>query len=360
MVVRLCLPSPCLCAHPSGQPFLVQFADWSLRGMAQVIMVNNPISGALILAALIVESPWQAFLGTLGLLVSTFTAVIIGMDRLPSAEVSNGVHGFNGVLVSLLIGVFSSAGDWYWWLLFPVCMAAATCTFVSSGLASLLHGWDLPVSAFPFNTVIILYLSCTGSANPYFPHRVPVAPEASEPGNSTQLNTGELLQGVLLGIGQIYACAELWPSAMILVAVFIFSPLLCTHALLGSGAGTLAGLSVASPHTLLYTGLSGFNGALGCMAIGGLFFTLNWKTHLLSIASGETPPKRAQQLWALSAANVGLPACSWAATLTASLALLLSGHNLSAYRIPTSRVATPERNRRTQTHRPGPGTESTV
>ncbi|KPP58818.1 urea transporter UT-C-like, partial [Scleropages formosus] len=264
------------------------------------------------------------------------------------AEVSNGVHGFNGVLVSLLIGVFSSAGDWYWWLLFPVCMAAATCTFVSSGLASLLHGWDLPVSAFPFNTVIILYLSCTGSANPYFPHRVPVAPEASEPGNSTQLNTGE-----------IYACAELWPSAMILVAVFIFSPLLCTHALLGSGAGTLAGLSVASPHTLLYTGLSGFNGALGCMAIGGLFFTLNWKTHLLSIASGFLSSYSNIALSNLLG-QVGLPACSWAATLTASLALLLSGHNLSAYRIPTSRVATPERNRRTQTHRPGPGTESTV
>lgn len=43
-----------------------------------------------------------------------------------SAEVSGGLHGFNGMLVSLLMGVFSSAGDWYWWLLLPVCLGSAT------------------------------------------------------------------------------------------------------------------------------------------------------------------------------------------------------------------------------------------
>lgn len=41
-------------------------------------------------------------------------------------EVSKGNHGFNGMLVSLLIGVFSSAGDWYWWLLLPSCLGSAT------------------------------------------------------------------------------------------------------------------------------------------------------------------------------------------------------------------------------------------
>lgn len=42
------------------------------------------------------------------------------------AEVSRGEHGYNGMLVALLIGVFSSAGDWYWWLLLPACLAGAT------------------------------------------------------------------------------------------------------------------------------------------------------------------------------------------------------------------------------------------
>ncbi len=42
-----------------------------------------------------------------------------------SEEVSSGLHGFNGMLVALLMGVFSSAGDWYWWLLLPACLGGA-------------------------------------------------------------------------------------------------------------------------------------------------------------------------------------------------------------------------------------------
>ena len=49
-----------------------------------------------------------------------------------------------------------------------------------------------------------------------------------------------------------------------------------------------AGLSMAVRHDCLYTGLSGFNGALGCMAVGGLCFTLSWRTHLLAVANGDT------------------------------------------------------------------------
>lgn len=48
------------------------------------------------------------------------------------------------------------------------------------------------------------------------------------------------------------------------------------------------GLSVAVHHDFLYTGLSGFNGALGCMEIGGLNFTFNGKTLLYAVVNGDT------------------------------------------------------------------------
>ncbi|XP_052359331.1 urea transporter 2-like, partial [Oncorhynchus keta] len=103
--------------YMEDKAFIFQLFEWSMRGVARVILANNPLSGVLILGALVWASPWQALLGTLGLLTSTLTAVIIGQD---SEEVSGGLHGFNGMLVSLLMGVCSSAGDWYWWLLLPV------------------------------------------------------------------------------------------------------------------------------------------------------------------------------------------------------------------------------------------------
>ncbi|KAM6959811.1 urea transporter 2 [Tautogolabrus adspersus] len=322
----------------------LQLVVWSLRGVSRVTLANNPLSGALILAALFLASPWQGLLGTLGVLASTLTAVIIGQD---SAEISGGLHGFNGMLVSLLMGVFSSAGDWYWWLLLPACLGSATCVFLYSGFSSVLDRWDLPVSVFPFNTIIVLYLLCTGPNNPYFPHHPAPAPGVLDP-NGTQLVAVEVMRGIPLGVGQIYACAAVGPSLLILVAILLYSPLLAFHALLGSTAGTLAGLSMAVCHDSLYSGLSGFNGALVCMAVGGLFFTFSWRTHLFAIASAFLSAYADIALGNLLG-SVGLPACSWAATLTATLMLLLTG-SLAAYRIPTGQVMAPEHNLLSKKH----------
>ncbi|KAJ8268776.1 hypothetical protein COCON_G00113830 [Conger conger] len=287
------------------KPYLLQLVVWCLRGVARVILANNPASGALILGALLMTSPWITLLGVLGLLTSTLTAIIIGQE---SKEVVGGLHGFNGMLVALLMGTFSSAGDWYWWLLLPACLAGATCTFLFSGLGPVLDRWDLPVSVFPFNTAILLYLCCTGPTNPYFPHH-----PSTPPGR----------------------CSTATPRSTHCSGVPLL-PLLCAHALLGSAAGTLAGLSVAVRSSCLYSGLSGFNGALGCMAVGGLFFTISWRTHLFSIACAFLSAYADIALSNLLG-MMGVPACSWAATLTTTLMLLLTAQNLSAYRIPLGR-----------------------
>ncbi|KAM8899128.1 urea transporter 1 isoform 2-T4 [Spinachia spinachia] len=320
--------------------FVLQLVVWGLRGVARVILANNPLSGALILAALFWASPWQGLLGTLGVLASTLTAVIIGQD---SAEVQAGLHGFNGMLVSLLMGVFSSAGPWYWWLLLPVCFGSAICVFLFGGLSSVLDRWDLPVSVFPFNITIVLYLLCTGPDNPYFPHH-PASPLGPTNHNGTELIAVEVARGILLGVGQIFACGALWPSLLILGAVLLYSPLQAAHALLGSAVGTMTGLSMAVRHESLYSGMSGFNGSLGCMAVGGLFFTFSWRTHLFAIASAFLSAYADIALSNLLR-TVGLPACSWAATLTVTLMLLLTG-SLATYRIPMGQVMAPEHNLR--------------
>ncbi|XP_077445337.1 urea transporter 1 [Stigmatopora argus] len=322
--------------------FALQLVVWALRGVTRVILANNPLSGSLMLAAIYWASPWQGLLGTLGLLTSTLVAVILGQD---SGEVWGGLHGFNGMLVSLLMGVFNSAGDWYWWLLLPVCLASATSVFFFSGLSPVLDRWDLPVAVFPFNMVIIIYFLCTGPDNPYFPHHLAVPPSWVPP-NVTALSATQVLQGIPLGVGQIFACSSLGPSLLILAGLCLYSPLQAFHALIGSAIGTLAGLSMAVRHECLYTGLSGFNGALGCMAVGGLFFMFNWKTHLLAIATAFLSAYVDIALSNLLGA-MGLPACSWGATLTVTLLMLLRG-DVATYRIPLGQVRAPEQNLRSR------------
>lgn len=61
-------------------------------------------------------------------------------------------------------------------------------TFVYSGLATVLERLNLPVSVFPFNTVLLLYLACTGTDNFFYPS-YPVLPLGSPQGiNYTELS----------------------------------------------------------------------------------------------------------------------------------------------------------------------------
>uniref|UniRef100_E7EPU1 Solute carrier family 14 member 2 n=1 Tax=Homo sapiens TaxID=9606 RepID=E7EPU1_HUMAN len=99
----------------------LQFIDWVLRGTAQVMFINNPLSGLIIFIGLLIQNPWWTITGGLGTVVSTLTALALGQDR---SAIASGLHGYNGMLVGLLMAVFSEKLDYYWWLLFPVTFTA--------------------------------------------------------------------------------------------------------------------------------------------------------------------------------------------------------------------------------------------
>lgn len=65
----------------AGQIVVIQLLDWVFRGVAQVMFVNNPLSGLLITAGLFLQSPWWAVNGLLGTLVSTMSAILLGQKR---------------------------------------------------------------------------------------------------------------------------------------------------------------------------------------------------------------------------------------------------------------------------------------
>ncbi|KAK7939126.1 hypothetical protein WMY93_002452 [Mugilogobius chulae] len=250
--------------------WVVQLLVWNLRGVARVILANNPLSGALILAALCWASPWSCVLGSVGLLCSTLTAVVTGQDR---SEVRGGLHGFNGMLVSLLMGVFSSAGDWYWPLLVPAVLCSATCVLLFSALAPLLDRWDLPVAVFPLTSPSSCSCCAPGPSTPTSPTLGRPAGSSGRERHTAGRAAGS--SGHSCGRGADLCLCRSGTVSAHPGAVLLYSPLLAVHALLGSAVGTVAGLSMDVRSSSLYSGLSGFNGALGCMAVGGLFFTFS-------------------------------------------------------------------------------------
>jgi hypothetical protein len=58
----------------ANQP-LLDFINATLRGISQVIFVNNPLSGLLILAAMFIQSPWLGGMSLVGTAAATLMAI---------------------------------------------------------------------------------------------------------------------------------------------------------------------------------------------------------------------------------------------------------------------------------------------
>uniref|UniRef100_A0A8C5LQV3 Urea transporter n=1 Tax=Leptobrachium leishanense TaxID=445787 RepID=A0A8C5LQV3_9ANUR len=323
------------------KPLPLQFIDWVLRGTSQVMFVNNSLSGILIIVGLFLQNPWWAIAGCLGTAVSTLTALLLSQDR---SAIAAGLHGYNGILVGLLMAVFSDKGDWYWWLLLPVTVMSMTCPVLSSALASIFSKWDLPVFTLPFNIAVCLHIAATGHYNIFFP-TVLIQPIDSVPNVTwTDVDIPALLKAVPVGVGQVYGCDYAWTGGIFLLALFISSPIICIHAAIGSTMGILAGLSIAAPFEKINFGLWGYNSVLACIAVGGMFYAMTWQSHLLAAACALFCAYLGAALGNMMSV-VGLPACTWPFCLSALTFLLMTTNNPAIYKLPLSKVTYPEANR---------------
>uniref|UniRef100_A0A8C3WSV0 Urea transporter n=1 Tax=Catagonus wagneri TaxID=51154 RepID=A0A8C3WSV0_9CETA len=296
------------------KPQVLQFVDWVLRGISQVVFVSNPISGILILVGLLVQNPWWALNGCVGTVVSTLTALL-----LTAALYHLGQGGTTCFLACKL-------GDWISWSLGPVSITLILffCLFALSRATSTTYGGS--------------------QARGLTGHCVFGCPRGFSPGvlmTAFAKSFLQLLKSLPVGVGQIYGCDNLWTGAIFLGAILLSSPLMCLHAAIGSLLGIAAGLSLSAPFEDIYVGLWGYNSSLACIAIGGMFLALTWQTHLLALACGEYPV--ACGLFLLL--QVGLPSCTWPFCLATLLFLLVTTKNPNIYRMPLSKITYSEENR---------------
>ncbi|NXD05617.1 UT2 protein, partial [Certhia familiaris] len=325
----------------SNKPLMIQLLDWVLRGISQVMFVNNPLSGLVILVGLLLQNPWWTLTGCVGTVVSTLTALILGQDR---SAIAAGLYGYNGVLVGLLMAVFSADGDYNWWLLLPVALVSMTCPIFTSALSAIFSKWDLPVLTLPFNLALTLYLAASGPHNLFFPTTV-IRPATAKPNITwADAEITMLLRSIPVGVGQVYGCDNPWTGGIFLIGLFISSPLICAHTVIGSAVGMLAGLSLATPFNQIYLGLWGYNSSLSCAAIGGMFLALTWQSHLLAMACALFSAYLGAAV-AHMLSVFGVPSGTWPFCLSALTFLLMTTNHSAICKLPLSKVTYPEANR---------------
>ncbi len=70
--------------------------------------MNNTITGVFITIGIFIASPYYGLCMILGTSVSTITSLALNMNK---SAFHNGLHGYNGALVGIGIGVFHFGGD---------------------------------------------------------------------------------------------------------------------------------------------------------------------------------------------------------------------------------------------------------
>lgn len=264
---------------------LIRFPEWVLRGVGQVVFQNNPVTGFVILAAILFNSWIYCVTCLLGAAVSTVTALVLRADR---ALVASGLFGFNGALVGLALVAFTSADfrtgavPSAHMVAYIVCAAAMT-SVVYSALGVLLRPYRVAALTMPFVLVGWLFLfAVLEFANiEGGPLAKPVSPEEYEAVTRYVLPTWYM--GIGNAIGQIFFQDNWITGYLIILAIAVNSRISAAMALLGAVLAAGVAALFGGAEGALRDGLFGYNAALTAIALGGFFLALTWSSFLYTL-----------------------------------------------------------------------------
>lgn len=269
---------PRLDRHWAKQPTL-DFINYSLRGVGQVVFINNPLSGLLILLALFISSPWIGLMSLVAVVSSTVTAIALKLDR---DTIRSGIYGYNGVLVGAALATFglSGNGGWNWWWGIAVIIFSALTTVIMKTFGNWWFStFKCPPLTLPFNIATLLFLGLVM----LFPQSLFQLGETAIAETPTvPIEVTRLLASLPIGFGQVFLAHKLIAGSLILLAVAICTPFGAVVGLVGAALGVVAGLIFTIAPEDLYAGLWGYNSILSAMAIGGIFYAPNLRSLFLS------------------------------------------------------------------------------
>ncbi|MBD5558172.1 MAG: urea transporter [Desulfovibrio sp.] len=147
--------SPALIIHIGGE------LDWSiqsfviywLKGISQVFLINNAVTGLIFLVGLGVCSLWAAVYAAVGSAVALAVAIAFAADP---ADVTAGLFGFSPVLTAIALGCTFYKVNWRS-ALWAITGVIAT-VFIQAGMDAFMAPWGLPTLTGPFCVATWLFL----------------------------------------------------------------------------------------------------------------------------------------------------------------------------------------------------------
>jgi len=254
------------------------FIDWVLRGIGQVVFQNNPISGAVVLAAIFYNSWIYGTVCLLGTIVGTATAIWLKADK---GMIKDGLFGFNGALMGIALVAYTSANfrtgnvpNAHLWLYIVLC-AVFTAVLVPA-FGAMLGPHKVPGLTMPFVLATWFFL---GALLQFTTIDVSNALKPTSPSDFTgprpDYTWVTWFHGITMGIAEIFFQDNWVTGVIILIGIAINTRIGALMALMGSTLAVGTAVFYGAHDEAIRDGLFGYNAALTAMALGGLFLVLN-------------------------------------------------------------------------------------
>ena len=260
-----------------------------LRGAAQVMFQCNAWCGVLFIAGIFWGAyssglPAVAWGALLGLMVSTATGFILDLQ---DEEGSEGLWGFNGVLVGCAFPTFMGNTVWMW---LALALCAALTTWVRSGLNNMMRGWGINSFTFPFVLCTWAFLLASHTMN-----SLPVLHSSSHVVDTLHrahshmalAHAWDVIEVWLRGISQVFLIDSWVTGLLFFVGLLISSRWAALWAVVGSALAMGVAMVMGVSELHIHEGLYSFSAVLTAIALATVFYRPSWRSAawaLLGIA----------------------------------------------------------------------------
>lgn len=285
------------------------FITTSLKGISQVILIENAITGFLILIAITIESYYLGIITLLSAIIGTLVGKFGGVDK---QSINKGLLGYNSVLTGMALASFLSG---YMWIIALV--GSALAAIFTAAMMHFMKKTEIPILTFPF--IILTWFILLAS----YKLKGIILSTTLEPQNLAYWKldiSGDInvVQDIFNGIGQVFFLDNTISGIIISFAVFLGGKKLGVYAIIGNVVSILIAFFLGGEHTLIAKGLYGYNAILTIIAVSAVFNHEHNRFALLSgiIAACLTVPITAGLStfllpYGLPALTMPFVLCSW-------------------------------------------------
>lgn len=235
----------------------------SLKGISQVILIENVMTGFLILVAITIFSYYLGIIALLSAIIGTLAGKLGAADE---KIINQGLLGYNSVLTGIALASFLTGP--YMWLV--ALIGSAVAAIFTAAMMHFTKRTEVPILTFPF--VILTWFILLAS---YKLNGVKLS-SALIPQDLThwELKTAggvNLVDGVFHGIGQVFFLNNTVSGILIFLAVFWAGRKLGLYAVIGNAVAIIIAFLLGGERSLITLGLYGYNAILTILAVSAIF-----------------------------------------------------------------------------------------